>query len=233
MKGFAPRAASSKPSSGSKTMRSLSVSVWMRKLSTKVRPRFSHIAAAIALRSPGDLSGKASSRFASARFCRPRRGAMERQSFPESHEAACTGMARAMTTASQSAANSRRRRNPFGNFMRLAGDLEKTADSDPPEFVSYCVSGSFATVSRTVSTMEASSAHRSARAGRAAQAFRGSKYPNEIGPGVHETPRNDLSACQHGRDKGAAFTQLGYNHRDDVQRDHCDKQVETEFVDLR
>jgi 5-methyltetrahydropteroyltriglutamate--homocysteine methyltransferase len=34
--------------------------------------------------------------------------------------------------------------------------------------------------------MEASSARRSARAGCAAQAFRGSKYPNEIGPGVHD-----------------------------------------------
>ena len=70
MKGFAPRAASSKPSAGSKTIRPLSVSVLMRKLSTKVRPRFSHIAAAIAVRSPADFSGKARSRFASARAWR-------------------------------------------------------------------------------------------------------------------------------------------------------------------
>ena len=34
--------------------------------------------------------------------------------------------------------------------------------------------------------MKASSAPRSARAGRAAKAFRGFKYPNEIGPGVHD-----------------------------------------------
>ena len=61
MKGFRPRAASSNSSAGSKTMRSLSVSVLMRKLSAKVRPRFSHIAAAIALRSAGDFSGKACS----------------------------------------------------------------------------------------------------------------------------------------------------------------------------
>src|SRR5208337_5332569 len=102
------------------TMRLLSVSVLMRKLSAKVRPRFSHIAAAIALRSSGDFSGKASSRFASARFCRPRRGAIRRQSFPESHEAACKGIARAMTIANQKPANSSRRRRSLGSFMRRA-----------------------------------------------------------------------------------------------------------------
>ena len=55
--------------------------------------------------------------------------------FPESQEAVCTGMARARTIASQSAENSRRRRNPFRNFMRLAGGLEKTV-TPPHEFVS-------------------------------------------------------------------------------------------------
>jgi methionine synthase II (cobalamin-independent) len=34
--------------------------------------------------------------------------------------------------------------------------------------------------------MEAASARRSARSGGAAQASRGFKYPNEIGPGVHD-----------------------------------------------
>ena len=34
--------------------------------------------------------------------------------------------------------------------------------------------------------MEASSASRSARTGRAAKTFRGFKYPNEIGPGVQD-----------------------------------------------
>ena len=110
---------------------------------------------------------------------------MKRQSFPESHEAACTGMARAMTTASQSAANSRRRRNPFGNFMRRPA-TSKRRPTPTHGFVSYCVPGSFATVSRTVSTMDASSACRSARAGRAAQAFRSYKYPNEICSGVSD-----------------------------------------------
>jgi Cobalamin-independent synthase, Catalytic domain len=70
--------------------------------------------------------------------------------------------------------------------MRLAGDLEKTADPDPTSSFPYCVSASVATVGRTVSTMEASSASRSARAGRAAKAFRGFKYPNEIGPDVQD-----------------------------------------------
>ena len=68
--------------------------------------------------------------------------------------------------------------------MRLAGGLEKTVRTH--EFVSYCASGSIATVGRTVSTVEASSARRSARAGRAAKAFRTFKYPNEIGPAVHD-----------------------------------------------
>jgi hypothetical protein len=110
---------------------------------------------------------------------------MKRQSFPESHEAACTGMARAMTTANQSAANSRRRRNPFRNFMRRPA-TSKGRRLRPHGFVSYWLPGSLATVSRTVSTMEASSARRSARAGRAAQAFRSYKYPNEICSGVSD-----------------------------------------------
>src|SRR5574337_1023638 len=118
MKGFAPAAALSKSSAGSKTMRPLSVSPLMRKLSAKVRPRFSHIAAAIAFRSCGDFSGKARARLASARFCRPRRGAISRQSFPDSQDAACKGIARARATASQKAANSRQSRNSLGYFMR-------------------------------------------------------------------------------------------------------------------
>ena len=52
---------------------------------------------------------------------------MRRQSFPESHEATCRGMARAMTIASQSATNSRRRRNAFQELHETAGDLERTA----------------------------------------------------------------------------------------------------------
>ena len=70
--------------------------------------------------------------------------------------------------------------------MRQAGDLEKDGRAPTDGFVSYCVPGSFATVSRTVSTMDASSACRSARAGRAAQAFRSYKYPNEICSGVSD-----------------------------------------------
>ena len=45
---------------------------------------------------------------------------MKRHSFPDSHEAACNGIARAMIIASQSAANSKRGRNPLGTFMRLS-----------------------------------------------------------------------------------------------------------------
>ena len=48
--------------------------------------------------------------------------------------------------------------------MRLAGDLEKTADPDPTSSFPYCVSGSVATVGRTsFEDEDASSAPRSAR----------------------------------------------------------------------
>ena len=55
-------------------------------------------------------------------------------------------MARAMTAASQSAANSRRRRNPFGNFMRRPL-TSKGRRLRPYGLVSYRVPGFFATLS--------------------------------------------------------------------------------------
>jgi 5-methyltetrahydropteroyltriglutamate--homocysteine methyltransferase len=61
--------------------------------------------------------------------------------------------------------------------------------------------------------MEASSARRSARAGRVAQAFRSYKYPNEIGPGVHDTHSPRVPSPDEMRDLIA----LARNRLDDAQ----------------
>ena len=53
---------------------------------------------------------------------------MRRQSFPESHEATCTGMARAMTIASQERGEFQARTQPFRELHETAGDLERTAE---------------------------------------------------------------------------------------------------------
>jgi 5-methyltetrahydropteroyltriglutamate--homocysteine methyltransferase len=61
--------------------------------------------------------------------------------------------------------------------------------------------------------MEASSARRSARAGRAAQAFRSYKYPNEIGLGVQDIRSPRVPTPDEMRDLIA----LARNRLDDAQ----------------